>query len=72
MKSVTAVLAAIAAIAMLAVVIIVAGLPTMLVWNYLADPVFALLGWDAFPDINIWTAIGINLLWAIVGPRNAG
>lgn len=69
MKSVTAVLAA---IAMLAVVIIVGGFLTMLVWNYLADPVFASLGWDAFPDINIWTAIGINLLWAIVRPHNAG
>lgn len=69
MKSVIAVLAA---IAMLAVVIIVGGFLTMLVWNYLADPVFASLGWDAFPDINIWTAIGINLLWAIVRPRNAG
>jgi len=54
------------------IAVLVGGFLTLLVWNYLADPVFASLGWDAFPDINLWTAIGINLLWAIVVPRRVG
>lgn len=54
------------------IAVLVGGFLTLLVWNYLADPVFASLGWDAFPDINLWTAIGINLLWAIAVPRRVG
>jgi hypothetical protein len=49
---------------MVFVILIIFGLPTMLLWNWLMPEIFGL------PEITFWQAIGLNMLASILFKLN--